>query len=103
MIQRDGDSRILIGLILIVAFALRLGAAYWWESRLTEGQQFAFGDSAHCQQIVRTDLAAGIDSAVVSPQGASAELYARCAQAFSRDEFICTSGAVGDTAHFSTH
>jgi 4-amino-4-deoxy-L-arabinose transferase-like glycosyltransferase len=45
MIQRDGDSRMLIGLILIVAFALRLGAAYWWESRLTEGQQFAFGDS----------------------------------------------------------
>ena len=46
MIQRDGDSRISIGLILVVAFALRLGAAYWWESRLTEGQQFAFGDSS---------------------------------------------------------
>ncbi|MEO8494373.1 MAG: glycosyltransferase family 39 protein [Planctomycetota bacterium] len=45
MIQRDGDSRILIGLILIVAFGLRLGAAFWWESRLTRGQEFAFGDS----------------------------------------------------------
>jgi 4-amino-4-deoxy-L-arabinose transferase-like glycosyltransferase len=46
MIERAGDSRILIGLILLVAFGLRLGAAYWWESRLTEGQQFAWGDSA---------------------------------------------------------
>jgi 4-amino-4-deoxy-L-arabinose transferase-like glycosyltransferase len=46
MIQRAGDSRIVIGLILLVAFGLRLGAAYWWESRLTEGQQFAWGDSA---------------------------------------------------------
>ncbi|MDA1053723.1 MAG: glycosyltransferase family 39 protein [Planctomycetota bacterium] len=45
MIQRAGDSRILIGLILLVAFGLRTGAACWWESRLTEGQQFAFGDS----------------------------------------------------------
>lgn len=45
MTQRDGDGRILIGLILVIAFALRLGAAYWWESRLTEGQRFAFGDS----------------------------------------------------------
>lgn len=46
MIQRDGDCRILIGLVLLVAFSLRLGAAYWWENRLTEGQQFAWGDSA---------------------------------------------------------
>lgn len=46
MTQRAGDSRILIGLILLVAFGLRLGAVCWWESRLSEGQQFAFGDSA---------------------------------------------------------
>jgi len=45
MIQRDGDSRILIGLILMVAFALRLAAAFWWENRLPVGQRFAFGDS----------------------------------------------------------
>ena len=45
MIQRDAASRISIVLILLVAFALRLGAAFWWESRLTGGQQFAFGDS----------------------------------------------------------
>ena len=46
MIERAGDSRIVVGLILLAAFALRIGAAYWWESRLTEGQQFAWGDSA---------------------------------------------------------
>lgn len=46
MIERAGDSRILIGLILLIAFGLRLGAAYWWESHLPEGQQFAWGDSA---------------------------------------------------------
>ena len=45
MIQRASDSRISIGLILLVAFGLRLGAAYWWESRLTEGERFAWGDS----------------------------------------------------------
>lgn len=45
MIQREGDSRILVGLVLFVAFSVRLGAAYWWESRLAEGQQFAWGDS----------------------------------------------------------
>ena len=49
---------------------------------------FAFGDSAHCQQIVRADLAAGVDSAVVSPQGTDADLYAQCAEAFGRDEFV---------------
>jgi 4-amino-4-deoxy-L-arabinose transferase-like glycosyltransferase len=45
MIQRAGDRRILVGLILLVAFGLRFGAACWWESRLSEGQRFAFGDS----------------------------------------------------------
>ena len=49
---------------------------------------FAFGDRAHCQQIVRNDLSAGVDSSVVSPQGASAELYALCAEAFSADDFV---------------
>ncbi len=46
MIQRAGDSRILLGLILVLAFGLRLGAAYWWEGRISDGQQFAWGDSA---------------------------------------------------------
>ncbi|MCA9119756.1 MAG: glycosyltransferase family 39 protein [Planctomycetaceae bacterium] len=45
MPQRDPERRILIGLVILAAFGLRLGAAYWWESRLIEGQQFAWGDS----------------------------------------------------------
>ena len=49
---------------------------------------FAFGDTARCQEIIRADLAAGIDSSVVSPQGASAECYAHCAEAFAREKFL---------------
>ena len=32
-------------LVLVVAFVLRLGAAFWWESRIAQGTQFAWGDS----------------------------------------------------------
>jgi 4-amino-4-deoxy-L-arabinose transferase-like glycosyltransferase len=31
--------------VLVVALALRLGAALWWESRIAPGAQFAWGDS----------------------------------------------------------
>lgn len=48
---------------------------------------FAFGDRAHCQKIIREDFAAGIDSAVISPQGDSAEAYAEGAETFSKQYF----------------
>lgn len=32
-------------LLLLLSFGLRLGAAYWWESRVPAGQRFVFGDS----------------------------------------------------------
>ncbi|MGR8948178.1 MAG: LLM class flavin-dependent oxidoreductase [Gammaproteobacteria bacterium] len=48
---------------------------------------FAYGDVAKCQDIVRKDFTAGIDSAVISPQGDSAQQYSAGAEAFSRDEF----------------
>ena len=31
--------------LLVVAFVLRLGAAFWWESRIEPGTHFAWGDS----------------------------------------------------------
>lgn len=34
-----------IVLVLAVAFALRLGAAFWWESRVATNDDFSFGDS----------------------------------------------------------
>lgn len=34
-----------LGAILVLALALRLAAAVWWQSRLPPGQRFEFGDS----------------------------------------------------------
>lgn len=48
---------------------------------------FAFGSEADTQAVVRNDLAAGIDSAVVSPQGSSAEHYSAGAAAFCHERF----------------
>ena len=48
---------------------------------------FAFGDRAHCQRIVRDEFAIGVDAAVISPQGDTAETYAVGAEAFSRTNF----------------
>lgn len=39
------EWRLLVIAVLLVAFGLRMGAACWWESRLAEGQRFAWGDS----------------------------------------------------------
>lgn len=52
------------------------------------GRLFAFGDQAHCQKIVREEFAVGIDSAVISPQGDSAENYAVGAECFASDNFL---------------
>ena len=48
---------------------------------------FAYGNAERCQNIVRKDFGAGIDSAVVSPQGETAEQYAAGAEAFSPKDF----------------
>ncbi|MBX9609166.1 MAG: LLM class flavin-dependent oxidoreductase [Gammaproteobacteria bacterium] len=45
---------------------------------------FSFGDDAHCRALVAADFAAGVNSIVVSPQGDSAEAFARGAKAFAR-------------------
>jgi 4-amino-4-deoxy-L-arabinose transferase-like glycosyltransferase len=40
--------------IVIVALALRLGAAYWWQERMGSAQRFAFGDSESYWVLART-------------------------------------------------
>lgn len=40
--------------ILAVAFAVRMGAAWWWESRLPAGVQFGLPDSDSYWQLART-------------------------------------------------
>ena len=54
---RRARKTLLLVLILAVAFAARLAAGFWWESRLPEGQDFFFGDShtywVLAQRIVR--------------------------------------------------
>lgn len=45
---------------------------------------FSFGDDARCRALVEADFAAGVNSIVVSPQGGTAEAFARGAQAFAR-------------------
>ncbi|MBP86103.1 MAG: hypothetical protein CMJ64_05205 [Planctomycetaceae bacterium] len=45
MSERCPNYRRWLLLVLVVAFALRLGAAFWWESRIAPGTQFAWGDS----------------------------------------------------------
>ncbi len=44
---------------------------------------FTHGDEAHCRAAVAHDHAAGVDSIVVSPQGGSAQAFARGAAAFA--------------------
>ncbi|MCC9604796.1 phospholipid carrier-dependent glycosyltransferase [Blastopirellula sp. JC732] len=39
--------------ILLLAFALRVGAAYWWQSRIPAGERFFFGDSASYETLAR--------------------------------------------------
>ncbi len=48
---------------------------------------FTFGDEKWCWQQVAADYAAGVDTIVVSPQGGTAEAFARGAAAFARDVF----------------
>ena len=43
---------------------------------------FSFGDEAHCRALVRADFEAGVDTIVVSPQGGTAQSFARGAEAF---------------------
>jgi 4-amino-4-deoxy-L-arabinose transferase-like glycosyltransferase len=44
-------ATILLGTILAVALVLRIGAAAWWQSRLTDGARFGFGDSESYWQL----------------------------------------------------
>jgi len=39
--------------ILLLGFIIRLGAAVWWESRVPQGQRFAFGDSVGYEEIAK--------------------------------------------------
>ena len=43
---------------------------------------FSFGTDAHCRSLVAADFAAGVDTLIVSPQGGTAESFARGAEAF---------------------
>ena len=43
---------------------------------------FSFGSDAHCRSLVAADFAAGVDTLIVSPQGGTAESFARGAEAF---------------------
>ena len=43
---------------------------------------FSFGSEAHCRALVAADYAAGVDTLIISPQGGSAESFARGAEAF---------------------
>lgn len=40
------SSRWWLAALLALSFALRVGAACWWQSRLADGERFRFGDSA---------------------------------------------------------
>lgn len=51
---------VLFALILLLALALRLGAAVWRQTHLPEGQPFGFGDSETYWELART-IAAGED------------------------------------------
>ena len=44
---------------------------------------FSFGNEAHCRGLVAADYAAGVDSLIISPQGGTAEAFARGAEAFT--------------------
>lgn len=44
---------------------------------------FSFGNEAHCRALVAADYAAGVDSIIISPQGGTAALFARGAEAFA--------------------
>lgn len=39
--------------ILLIAFGLRVGAAYWWQSRIPAGDRFFFGDSLSYEALAR--------------------------------------------------
>lgn len=43
---------------------------------------FSFGTDAHCRSLVAADYAAGVDTLIISPQGGTAEGFARGAEAF---------------------
>ena len=45
MNERAGSFKTRVGLVLLLAFGLRLSAAIWWDARLADEQRFAFGDS----------------------------------------------------------
>ena len=51
---------------------------------------FSFGNEDHCRALVAADYAAGVDSIIISPQGGTAALFARGAEAFAAGP-----GAVG--------
>jgi 4-amino-4-deoxy-L-arabinose transferase-like glycosyltransferase len=45
MNERAGSFKTWAGLLLLTAFGLRLGAAFWWEAHIPADKQFAFADS----------------------------------------------------------
>jgi 4-amino-4-deoxy-L-arabinose transferase-like glycosyltransferase len=55
--ERHWKPAVLLLAMLAAAFCVRLAASYWWQSRLPDGQRFAFGDSESywvlAQQIAR--------------------------------------------------
>lgn len=52
------STRWLLAAILVVALAVRIGAAFWWQSRVPAGKQFGFPDSESYWELGRK-LAAG--------------------------------------------
>jgi 4-amino-4-deoxy-L-arabinose transferase-like glycosyltransferase len=58
---------LLLALLLAIAFAARMAAGVWWQSRLPQGTQFAFGDS-HTYWTLGRQLARGEPYQYGSPE-----------------------------------
>jgi 4-amino-4-deoxy-L-arabinose transferase-like glycosyltransferase len=54
MLRNDSINRWYFVAVLSAALALRLGAGFWWQSRLPEGEKFRFGDSEGYWELART-------------------------------------------------
>ncbi|GAA4423153.1 ArnT family glycosyltransferase [Bremerella cremea] len=52
-IPQTGYFRWLLLLILLLGLGIRLGAAFWWESRIAEPNRFFFGDSLSYEVLAR--------------------------------------------------
>src|SRR5262245_7729601 len=54
MLRSESVPRWYFAAVLAVAFALRLGAGFWWQARIPEGQKFRLGDSEGYWELART-------------------------------------------------